>query len=298
MQEFHRGRGIPPDIVCATVLNLKWHLEEGDYQEDHGRWGITPRILGWLLRHWRGSLYRLGRLHLAFGKSRAMLRAFRHRGEGTVVALSEEGIRYRSDGQVDGAGGVTDESGAWTSTFSATDREVVGHPIDPTGCAMQRPIRLRAEEWQQELAPDDPIVEIHIPGGSPMAHEECGESFRMALTFFPKHFPENPFVAFTCNSWILDAQFEKLLPPTSNLVRFQKEMYLFPIKGGTEGTLKTVFGRKMTDISRAPRKTTMQRAFARHIESGGHFRAGGCFLLPKDFDWGSQFYRRQSLPWR
>ena len=25
---------------------------------------------------------------------------------------------------------------------------------------------------------------------------------------------------------------------------------------------------------------------------------GGCFLLPEDFDWGGQVYRRQEIPWQ
>jgi hypothetical protein len=36
----------------------------------------------------------------------------------------------------------------------------------------------------------------------------------------------------------------------------------------------------------------LQRAFARHLEVGGHFRGGACFLLKEDLAWGSQVYRR------
>jgi hypothetical protein len=120
------------------------------------------------------------------------------------------------------------------------------------------------------------------------------------MDFFPRHFSDRPFVGFTCYSWLLDAQFETLLPSTSNLVRFQKEVYLFPVRGGNGATFEAVFGRNMIDITKAPRETTMQRAFARHIEDGGHFRDGGCFLLPSEVsEWGSQFYRSQAaLPFQ
>ena len=137
-----------------------------------------------------------------------------------------------------------------------------------------------------------------MAAGSPLAHDECGESLRRSLDFFPKHFPDRPFVGYTCHSWLLDAQFENLLPPTSNLVRFQKEVYLFPVQGGNASTLKAVFGRELPDLSETPRDTTMQRAFAGHLESGGHFRDGGCFLLPSEVQhWGRQSYRTQKLPW-
>ncbi|NOZ22799.1 MAG: hypothetical protein GXP25_17100 [Planctomycetes bacterium] len=292
MRNIHKKRNIPEGIVRDTVRDLDLCMNKEDFREDFGHWGISPRILGWLLNHWRGELYRLGRLQFIPDTWRDPLHVFRHRKEGVVVMLAGDGITFRSDGQVDGAGGVKDEAGAWTSTLTITDDEITGHPIHPKAYAIAEPIHLPRDEWQQELGPGDPVIAIHIPAGSPMDYDDCGDSIRQALDFFPKYFPDKPFAAFMCHSWILDAQFEELLPRTSNLVRFEKEMYLFPIRGGSEGTIKTVFGRHVTDIKDAPRETTMQRAFAAHIEGGGHFRAGGCVLFPEDFDWGSEVYRR------
>lgn len=211
-----------------------------------------------------------------------------------MVALSEAGIRYRSDGQVDGAAGVRDDE-AWTSALTVTDKNIIGHPFGPRGYALPQQITLSNKDWRQELAPGEPILEIHMAAGSPLAHDECGESLRRSLDFFARHFPDRPSVGFTCYSWLLNAQFEQLLPPSSNLVRFQKDVYLFPIQGGNRATFEAVFGGNLTDISKAPRSTTMQRAFARHIENGGHFRDGGCFLLPAEVPlWGRQSYRTQS----
>jgi hypothetical protein len=142
------------------------------------------------------------------------------------------------------------------------------------------------------LAPGDPNLDIHIASGSPMDYDQCGESIRWALDFFPRHFPDRPFAGFACWSWILDPQFESLLPASSNLVRFQREVYLYPV-GGDSDVISTVFGYGHTadDQPSLPRKTTMQRAFAAHLESGGHFRDGGCFLLKEDVSWGSTYYR-------
>ncbi|MBM4048481.1 MAG: hypothetical protein FJ279_25540 [Planctomycetes bacterium] len=299
MQAAHEARKIPADIRRATALDLKRCMTLEDYPQEFGAWGITPRFVNWLMNHWRGHLYSLGRLQFIPSVFRGRVRAFRHRASRTVVALSEAGVRYRADGQIDGAGGVLDKEAAWTSSLTITDHEIVGHPIAPTSYAMQKPLRLPANEWKQVLAPGDPVLDIHIPTGGPMDFQRCGESIHQALDFFPRHFPDKPFVAIMCHSWILDAQFERLLPPTSNLVRFQKEVYLFPIAGSSEGVLRLIFGLKhYKDLAHAPRKTTMQRAFARHVESGGHFRGGGCFLFPEDLNWGSQFYRRQALPWQ
>lgn len=290
MQRVHRERGIPAYIVRDTVLDLKHCMETEEYHRRFGSWGISPRILNWLMNHWRGELYRLGRLQFVPSRFQGRLRAFRHRRRGTVIALSEEGVRYRLDGQIDGAGGIYDPN-AWDATLEVGEKEIVGYPISPLGYAIRRRIHLSTSEWRQVLAPGDPVLAIHIPGDSPLSFELCGHSLRQALQFFPKHFPDRPFLAFTCHSWILDHQFEHLLPPSSNIVRFQKEVYLYPIPGGNESVMRAVFG-GVKDIKDAPRRTSMQRAFARHLESGGHFRGGGCFLLKEDLNWGGQVYRQ------
>jgi hypothetical protein len=294
MQAVHRQRGIPADVVRATVLDLKLQLEREDYFQENGQWGISPRILGWLLNHWRGELYRLGRLQFVPGRFRDRLRAFRQRRTGSVIALSEEGVSYRGDGQVEGAGDVSDPEGSWTAALSETDRGVEGCPITPWGRAIREPTFLPADEWLPALTPGDGVLDIHIAAGSPMEFDACGASLRQALEFFPRHFPDRPFTGFACHSWILDAQFEQLLPSSSNLVRFQQEVYLLPGRSGSGTTIRTVFGHGLTlaDLPRFPRETTMQRAFARHLEAGGHFRGGGCFLLREDLAWGRQVYRR------
>jgi len=298
VRAFHRAHGVPDDVARHTLNNLELCMQLPVCRETFGgHWGITQRFVGWLSNHWHGQLYRLGRLQFAMSQSRARLRAFRHRRDGTVVALSGPDVCYRADGQVDGAGGRHDEAGAWTSALTVTDTEILGHPIHPTGYAVRQPIRLTAADWQEALAPGSPVLDIHIPGGSPMDFDACGESLRRALAFFPKHFPDRPFVAFMCHSWILDHQFESLLPPTSNLVRFQREVHLFPIASGSEGTVSAVFGHRVRDITSAPRATTMQRAFARHLETGGHFRSGGCFVLADDVAWGKQVYLCQQSAW-
>ncbi len=299
MQEIHRARGVPAQVTRDTALDLKLNLETEDYRIEHGRWGIGTGILGWLLLHWRGELYRLGRLQFMPSQFRSPFRAYRHRSSGAVVALSEPDLTYRADGQRDGSAGIFDPDDAWTTTLEVRDGQVIGYPISPAGDALPEPISLPEREWVPVLTPSSPVLDIHIPAGEPMDFDLCGDSIRQALEFFPRHFPDKPFVGFACHSWILDTQFADLLPASSNLVRFQREMYLFPIPRGG-GLIRRVFGHGFPekdgtvspeDLARLPRQTTMQRAFAGHLEAGGRFRGGGCFLMKEDVDWGSAYYR-------
>ena len=295
MRAIHEARGIPPGIVRDTVSQIQARLE--DYREEYGAWGMTPRFVGWFMNHLTGRLYRLVRLQFQFGSFGYKLRAFRHRASGTLVALSEEGVRYRAGGQV--CREKDDHAAAWTAELVITDGEVRGNPILPAGRAREDTVALPAQEWRQALAPGDPILNIHIPGGEPMDFERCGESLRAVPEFFSRYYPERPFVGICCGSWILNSAIQELLPDTSNLVRFQREVYLFPL-GLDEGSLpNAIFRGVPEDLSEAPRDTSFQRAYLDRELGGEPMVAGGggCLFFPEDMDWGAQVYLNQEFPW-
>jgi len=292
-ERIHRERGIPDDVIRETVGDVEICVRTERQDELGLRPGIAAGILSWLLRHWRGRLYRLGRLQFAFGKFTGKARVYRHRAQGTVIAISEHGNAFRRDGQFNGAGAVADEEGGWMASLQETDESFAGFPISPRGHAVHREICLAKGDWEEALAPGDPILEIHMAAGEPMTYEACGDSFRRALEFFPRHYPEEPFNGFWCCSWLLDTQIDGLMPPDSNLVRFQRETYLVPLQGGKGDMPWQV----QMDAGQTVPRSRMQRAFYGHVDRGGRFHSGGCFLLKDDVNWGAQVYRCQALPW-
>lgn len=296
MKAVHESHHVPPDVVRATVDDVGLWLEKERELGAYSGWGLTPHNLAWLLNHFRGILYRLVRLQFQFGAFWGKLHAFRHQESGVVLALSEEGVRYDGEGQVIRRDDGTSEE-AWTASLTIAGEDAVGYPILPEGRALNREVRLPASEWKRVLAPGDATLNLHIPAGSPMSHAECGESFRRALEFFPKHFPERQYAAFCCGSWLLNGELEKFLPPNSNMVRFQRECYLFPIGMGPDSVFYRVFDGVPEDLTKAPRDTALRRAILDYALSGKKFKptAGGCFLFPEDLDWGAQVYLRQDL---
>jgi len=263
----------------------------------NNRWGLSLDNLRWLAIHLRCELFELGRLQFQIGTYRGPARAFRHRHRGTVIGLSEGGLSHRQDGQRNGAGGVKEGVGVWESVLEFKDEGVFGHPITPTGRALADKILLASTEWEQILAPGDKVLHLHIPATGKLDFRECAESFRRSSIFFPRHFPEFDFVAYTCNSWLLDPQLEGLLPPDSNLVRFLSEFYLYPILSAGQEGLRRVFGYVPEDPARAPQDTTLQREMREHLLKGGHWRGAGGFIMRRDLDWGKRVYRRQDLSW-
>jgi hypothetical protein len=306
IRAIHQARNVPDDIAKRTYRDTYvWAQQYYDigtpidgkfiHPDKPHSWGLCTRILPWLLSHLHGDLFRVGRLQFKTGPYRQQMRAYRHRQTGHMRLIAESGLEFRTDGNFNGAGGITDDN-AWTSHFTESATKVTGNPIHPNGHAIREPITLPLSDWECVVQQGDTILEIHIPEDGPMGFDDCGESLRQAATFFPKHFPDRPFKAICCTSWLLDPTYQTRLSDKSNIVRFQHECYLFPLnaRAGRSG-LERIFGPYTHDLSTAPRDTSMRRAVLDHISEGGVFISGGCLLWPEHLDhWGTQIYLDQS----
>ena len=290
----HAERKIPETITAHTLEDLALWMEE--YHRTHnGVWGLAQ--LGWLTNHLTGRLYRVGRLQFIARKFSVPLEVFRHRKTGRVCALSLAGIRYRADGQVDGTNDLYDPRGAWLSRLDRTQEAVTGNWVSPDSAAHREPVALPRADWEPALDAESTVLEIHMAAGSPLGYDECGASVSEGLDFFRRHFPEDEYAGLQCVSWLLDPQLQAVLPETSNIVRFMREFYLFPLVTDAGQACERAFDQYPLNLRDAPRETSLQRALLTHVESGGRFRCGGCFMLARDLDWGSRIYlARDSEP--
>lgn len=292
MLEVYRRLGIPADIFHDTISDLRLWMETDYYFQRFRRRGITPWIARWLCHHWRGIILQLGRLQFSLGKFGGHLYAYRHRQTQRVIALSEAGIRYTSAGSMwrECCG---DDSDAWTSTLQIEADSVIGNPITPDGIAHSTIRSLPLADWELVLAHNASVLIFHIPAGSPLTFERCGDSFRHALEVFPRYFPGFNFRAFWTSTWMMDPRLQQLLAPETNIVRLQREMYLYPgLQGDNNQYIERVFGWGTKDINQVEWKSSLQRSVGAYLNNGGHFHGGYCFLLKDDFDWGSQIYFR------
>lgn len=152
-----------------------------------------------------------------------------------------------------------------------------------------------AASSDSRLALSDPLLDTHIPAGGGMTPELVRESMQQALEFFPRYFPDRPFVGFGCASWILNPDLEEMLGGDSNMVRWQRELYLFPWPSGPRDGLAAAYDEhEPEDLATAPRDSRLRRAMLERLESGGRLRSGGMFLLTEEFPrYGSRPYRQQ-----
>ena len=287
MREIHKARNIPSEVMEDTLADMRIWLE--DYHTRHGVWGLKE--YGWLAWHISGHTFQLGRLQFAPATYGWKFRAYRNTQTGLVLAVAEDGATFRGDGQFDGTNGIFDEDGRWVSEFVETEHSISANPIAPCGVALHETVALSKDVWKLVLKHGDPILEVHIPAGSKISRQACGESFAQARRFFSKHFPETTFNAFTCDSWLLDPQFQEILAVESNIVLFEREFYILPNLSSDGQTFERVFGGKPNDLATARRDTSLRRAILDYVLAGHQMHRGAGFIMMEDLDWGSQSYQ-------
>lgn len=274
----YKERRLPDAVLVDTMSDVTIWMKH--YYGEHGFWGLDQ--IGWLLRHLRGELFRLGRLHFAREAFRHAVVVLRHRRSGDTVALSEAGVVYRADGNVNGTNGVDDAANKWTARYEANADSYVGNPIRSAGAASGETIRLPAADWRIALRRGDPVLDIHIAEGSKLTPAACRQSLRQAAAFYRALEPPQPFLAFVCASWLLDPQLRAILPPSSNIASFQQLFYLFPLLSDESETYQRVFGSRTIDPAQADRSSSLRRAVADYAAAGNRLHAAGGFLLAED----------------
>ena len=95
---------------------------------------------------------------------------------------------------------------------------------------------------QYGIKKGDTLIDVHIPNDAKFATELCDESFRYAKKFFSEYYPEYKLDFFTCASWLLDRELDKLLPETSNIIKFGRRFTVVDEKTHESfGALRYVF---------------------------------------------------------
>lgn len=136
------------------------------------------------------------------------------------------------------------------------------------------------------LLPQATVVNLHVPStGIPLTDEVRFESYRSGYNFMIQRYGEffpNGIMPYTCCSWLLHSINKEILPPWLNILKYAGdfsviwENYHDSFINGWR-----VFGR-YADLptSQLPRKTSLQAAYADHLQKGGQTGEGyGVFLF-------------------
>ncbi len=125
------------------------------------------------------------------------------------------------------------------------------------------------EKGGKVLTPESKVLNVHIPAsGEPLSEELAIDSFKRAKEFY-KDIIEGP-IAFKCSSWLLYPEHEHMLDKSSNIYKFMKMFdYLdYGIKKNNWDSHR-IFGTYEMRPEYLPEKTSLQRAYKKHLLAGG-----------------------------
>ena len=295
VRAYHRSLGIPESVTRDTCSQIHDYCRA--YKRGHsGRPGLRLDHINWLCHYPRNPYFRIGRLEYWLKPNPCGPVVYRHDSTGHALALAGDGERFTAQGYAEDP--PPEGPSVWTSALTVGSDAVSGNPISPYGVALPEPVSLPLATWKRVLGQGDCILDTHIPASGKLTHEATLQSMRAAVGFFGRHFRDLSPVAFTSTSWIFSNHLESLLPPTSNLVLYQRELYLFPIPSLEFSGLSFVFSGDPFDPRTASGKTRLQRAILDFLAGGNRWHIGGMFFLIQDLEHlGTQHYRsRWPLP--
>lgn len=273
-------RGVPEqyyeDIPFRPMKSQLEKLIQGDYKVSDFPWDMN---------FYTCSIFQMDRflfIPCRFGDAFTM---YRNKTSGKVAALSHAGEEFRRDGQINGINGVYDTEKAFTSVWRETENDISANPINPMGFVERDTVTLLKEEWAEALRQGDMLLALHVPSGPGYNPERLKNSMLLALQFYQDYFPELAIKGFWSESWLYDSRLSLVLDnETSNIIKVQRQFYLYPVKEG-DGMLRyEVFGDWKAEADKAELKTSLQRAAAAYMSTGARFNNLSMIVLKEEAD--------------
>ena len=257
--------GLPEEEIVRTMRIPEATV--GLFQKmHHGISGFNR--LHWYQRIMKGDLFRIGRLEIELHTIfRGRAQVFRNKC-GELVSLGHE-RRVHVSGIALGSGKAESLEGAWEANVQETDRCWIGYPYLSTGLVSQEKVSLSKDEWEKVLSRNDPVVALHIPADGRLDPIEVDESISRIRTFLQTYFPEYPYAAFTCNSWLVNPEVVTLLGPDSNISKFSSRFYPLTHKAPGTSVFSFVFHKSASvALEELPENTRLEQALKAYYLSG------------------------------
>ena len=273
-----RSRGLPADVIADTLAEYDYCVEL--CADMLGRPAFDFGRLHWIRRVIQNKLIHIGRFK--YDLPGTYMKGFRVYGNenGSLTVLAD-GIRVHSSGGILGSAGMEDTDGSFAAVISETETTVMGHPVI-NGLVQSDTVTLDKGAWKLRLSPKDSVLGIHIPPGGGFDQKTMNENFARAKDIFHKHYPEHPFGAFFCSTWLLSPQLRQLLKPTSNILAFQNQFTRLPCYSDGKGCFSFLFGYldgAPEDLTQLPENTSLQRAVKQLYLRGGCLHEGEGFFF-------------------
>ena len=277
--KFLRDRQVPEDIIAASLREYDDSMETS--VDQLGRPVFDKGRLGWLLVAIRNHIVRIGRFKYDLpGIFMEKVRVYENKA-GEQVTLAD-GVQVHRSGRLLGSVAHEDPEGSFFAAITETEDTVTGCPT-VREFVQSTPVTLSKAEWTLRLCAQDPVIRIHIPKKEPFDPYIVEAAYEKARDFFARYFPDYPYKAFYCNSWLLSQELPGILKPTSNILAFQRKFTIVPSISVGRGVFSFVFQRPAAAIPASfddfPRTTSLERAIIQVYENGGYIHEASGFFF-------------------
>lgn len=134
----------------------------------------------------------------------------------------------------------------------------------------------------------DPVILIHIPGGSPLDMDAVMDSLRQGYEYFKGRYP-NGIVPFVTHSWLLYQPYmDSVFPKNGNIQKFASLFHILSEDvDDTFENFPSVFGcsYRDADFTKLPQNTALQRNLLAYLKQGN----------PMGEAYGIFFYNEQGV---
>lgn len=273
-----RGRGVPEDVIAETMGEYDFCVDM--CKTRLGRPAFDRGRLSWIRHVVHNQLIRIGRFKYDLpGKYLRGVRVYRNKaGEIKILA---DGLDVHRSGRPLGSVGHTDPEGSFRAELRETEAAVSGH-CAINGLVDKEPTVLSKTEWTLCLWEGDAVPRIHIPNDGSFDRETVEASYARAREIFASCYPDYPYKAFFCSSWLMSLDLRRILKPASNILAFQEKFT--PIPFTSSGKLVFSFAFQMgavipEDLKALPENTSLQRAVKQLYLDGGYIHEGAGFFF-------------------
>ncbi len=263
-----RGRNVPEDIIAATMQEYDFCVDM--LLRNTGRPAFDRGRLNWMRRVAKNEMLRIGRFKYDLpAKGVSGIRAYKNKA-GEICVLADKVDVHRS-GKILGSAGCTDETGSFRAETEEAEDTIIGYPV-VDGLITNEKRELEKAEWSLCLSEDDDVVFVHIPPRESFDVAAMEDSYASAREIFAKHYPDRPYSAFFCRSWLMSRDLRKVLKPTSNILAFQNKYIHYPCLCNGTQVFRNVFpGTGVPkDYNILPEETSLQRNVKKLYLEGGH----------------------------
>ena len=209
---------------------------------------------------------------------------YRHKESKKVIALWHGGDEFRRDGQFNGVNKIFDPM-KYDSIWEETQEEIKANPVSPMGFVKAEPVILKKSEWEVALQQGDLLLGLHVPSGPGYTPERLKNSMELAHNFYKEYYKELDIKGFWSESWLYDSRLSLVLEEEkSNIIKVQRQYYLYPVMDGDGMIRLEVFGGWKVDPLTVTPKSSLQKAAKEYMEQGKRFNNLSMIVLNEEIE--------------